>query len=208
MLAARLRAARVHSGCIISVKSQRLARPLMTHWRAIGVPADCRRLTAEAGRGAARPPYGKIKAARWRYGRMVGEDLNFGPLARSASWRHSLDLRDQGSAHLARMERVSGGSWRGVACVPAILLSPIDWHAAAAISGADNAYSRKQTRATGERARSRQFSGQLRCAVGGLGSNRRVGRRDGSSVANEADTTARTLPRRSGHVLRHIGNAV
>jgi hypothetical protein len=49
-------------------KSQQLRRRSMTHWRAIGMRADCKRLMGEVhmrdGREVPQPPYGKIKAAR------------------------------------------------------------------------------------------------------------------------------------------------
>jgi hypothetical protein len=63
-----LRAARVDSKRLVFAKSQQFNRLLTTLWRTFGVRADCRLLIDEArmrrGSGAARPPYGKIKAAR------------------------------------------------------------------------------------------------------------------------------------------------
>jgi len=61
-------AARVDLKRVVFAKSQQFDRPLMTLWRTVGVRVDCRLLMDEApipqGRGAARPHYGRIKAAR------------------------------------------------------------------------------------------------------------------------------------------------
>jgi hypothetical protein len=62
-----LRAARIDATRIVLAKSRQFDRPLTTLWHTVGMHAHGKRLTREAclwrGRGASRPPYGKIKAA-------------------------------------------------------------------------------------------------------------------------------------------------